>query len=110
MRKATGAYPHMVASRRNFNTELLAAFGGDAVAKAGAEALFCGGFAGAGLGFAVKIGDGNPRAMPPIVSRILQQLGLSAAARRALSRFERLAVTNCHQRRVGWIEATEFTL
>jgi len=110
VRRATAAHPHMVASRGSFNTELLAAFAGDAVAKAGAEALFCAGFAKAGVGVAVKIGDGSFGAMPPVVMRILAELGVSAAARRRLSRFERLAVTNCHNRRVGWIEATEFVL
>lgn len=110
VRKATGAYPHMVASRGNFNTEFLAAFAGDAVAKSGAEALFCAGFAQAGVGLAVRIGDGNSRSMPPIVMRILAELGLPASARRKLSRFQRLPVINCHRRRVGWVEATEFAL
>jgi L-asparaginase II len=110
VRKATGTYPHMVSSHGSFNTELLAAFAGDAVAKAGAEALFCAGFAESGVGFAVKIADGNPRATPPIVMRTLEQLGLPAAARRKLSRFERLPVVNCHRHRVGWVEPADFTL
>jgi L-asparaginase II len=110
VRKAMGAYPHMVASRGSFNTELLAAFAGEVVAKAGAAALFCAAFAEAGVGFAVKIGDGSSGATPPIVMRILAEIGLPASARRKLSRFERLPVSNCHKRRVGWIEAAEFTL
>ncbi len=110
VRKATAAHPHMVASRGNFNTKLLAAFAGDAVAKSGAAALFCAGFADAGVGLAVKIADGSSGAMPPIVMRVLAEIGLPASARRKLSRFERLAVTNCHNRRVGWVEAAEFTL
>jgi len=110
VRKATGAHPHMVSARGDFNAELLAAFQGDCVAKAGAEALFCTGFARSGLGCAVKIGDGNSRAMPPVVMRILRQMNLPANALTKLERFGRLPVRNCRGEEVGWVEATEFML
>ncbi|MBM3501331.1 MAG: asparaginase [Armatimonadetes bacterium] len=110
VRRAVSAQPHMVAHRGHFNSELLAAFGGDCVAKAGAEALFCAGFAASGLGIAVKIGDGSFRAMPPIVLRILRQMGLSPKPLAALAPFERLPVHNCRNEAVGWVEATDFVL
>jgi L-asparaginase II len=110
VREATAAHPHMVASHGNFNTELLAAFGGDCVAKAGAEALFCAGFAESGLGLAVKVGDGSFRAGPPIVMRLLREMGLPAKSLRKLARFTQLPVRNCRGEEVGSVEATEFAL
>ena len=110
VRRASAAHPHMLAHRGHFNTELLAAFEGDCVAKAGAEALFCVGFAKSGLGFAVKIGDGSFRAMPPIIMRLLTQMGLPTAPLRKLARFARLPVANCRGESVGWVEAAEFAL
>jgi len=110
VRKATGAHPHMVAGHGNFNTELLAAFAGDCVAKSGAEGLFCAGFASRGLGIAVRVGDGSHRPQPPIVMRILHQIGLPVASLQALERFEQQPVHNCRGEAVGWVEATEFTL
>jgi L-asparaginase II len=110
IRQATGAHPHMVASRGNFNTELLAGFAGDCVAKSGAEGLFCAGFASRGLGVAVRVGDGSHRPQPPVVMRILHQLGLAAKSLQALARFEREPVHNCRGEAVGWVEATAFEL
>ncbi|MGQ9733344.1 MAG: asparaginase [Candidatus Zipacnadales bacterium] len=108
IRRAMAAHPHIVSSHGSFNTEFLAAFKGDTVAKAGAEGLFCAGFAQAGLGFAVKIGDGSARAMPPIVMRILELLGLMGKVREKLGAFLRLPILNCHGQNVGWIEPTAF--
>ena len=110
IRKAIGAHPHMVSGHGSFNTNLLAAFEADAYAKAGAEALFCVGFAKAGLGVAVKIGCGTTRAMGPILMRILDQLGLDPAALEKLADYRRQPVTNCRRQRVGWVEATDFAL
>jgi L-asparaginase II len=110
IREAIAAYPHMVSSRGDFSARLIAAFQGDIVAKGGAEALFCAGFASSGLGFAVKIGDGSPRAMSPIVLRIMAQIGVKASIRRQLAEFERLPIQNCRGEQVGWVETTEFGL
>ncbi len=110
IREATAAYPHLVSSRGDFSARLIGALRGDTIAKGGAEALFCAGFASLGVGFAVKIGDGSFRAMSPIVLRILELIGVKASVRRALAEFERLPVTNCHGDQVGWVEAEGFRL
>lgn len=110
VRRAAAAHPHMLAHRGHFNSELIAAFAGDCLAKAGAEALFCAGFADSGLGLAVKIGDGSFRAMPPIMMRALRQMGLPKQPLNALAAFERLPVHNCRDEAVGWVEATGFGL
>jgi len=110
IREATAAHPHIVSSRGDFSARLIAACHGDIVAKGGAEALFCAGFASLGLGFAVKIGDGSFRAMSPIVLRIMALIGVRAAVRRALAEHERLPIDNCRGEQVGWVEAAEFGL
>jgi len=108
IRRAMAAHPHMVSSRGDFNDCFLDAFRGDTVAKSGAEALFCAGFARSGVGFAVRIADGNSRAMPPVVVRVLGQIWPNAES--ALMYFDRLPVTNCRGHEVGWVEAVEFGL
>lgn len=45
------------------------------IAKEGAEALFCAALPERGLGLAVKIEDGNPRAVRPVVAALLVLLG-----------------------------------
>lgn len=53
------------------------------VAKSGAEAVYCFGVPGHGIGCALKIEDGNSRAVAPVVVEILRELGvltLEAAA------------------------------
>ena len=105
-RLAMGAHPEMVSAPGTFNTELLRAYAPNLVAKGGAEGLFGMGFADGGLGIAVKIDDGNARAMPPICIAALRQLGRFGAEQQdALSEFVELPVRNCRKELVGSIRA-----
>jgi L-asparaginase II len=110
IRKATGRYPHMVASHGDLNTDVLAAFAGEAIAKSGAEGLLCIGFAEPAVCVAVKVLDGSFRAMGPIIVRVLEQLDLSRARLKQLAKWRRRPVTNCRGEEVGWVEATEFVI
>lgn len=110
VRRSMATYPHMVAHQGHFNSELLVAFGGNCVAKAGAEALLCAGFVRERLGLAVKISDGSFRAMPPIVVRILNLMELPARPLSKLARFARIPIQNCRGEEVGGIEAVDFSL
>ena len=106
-REAMGAHPEMVSAPKAFNTELLRAYAPNMVAKGGAEGLFGIGFAHDGLGIAVKIDDGNARAMPPICIALLRKLGrLGAEQEKALSEFIEPPVKNCRREVVGSIRAT----
>src|SRR5206468_145955 len=49
---------------------------GDWVAKAGAEGVQGIGIRSRGLGIAIKIADGNTRALYPVIVAVLEQLGL----------------------------------
>ena len=110
IRKAIGAHPHMIASHGSFNSDLVGAFSGDAYAKAGAEALFCAGFAKSGVALALKISAGGTRMMSPIMMRAMVQLGLPAKTLAKLEKYRRAPVTNCRNEKVGWIEPTDFAL
>jgi L-asparaginase II len=45
-------------------------------AKTGAEGVYCVGVPGAELGIAIKVEDGNVRAVPPAVAGVLRELDL----------------------------------
>jgi L-asparaginase II len=50
--------------------------GGRVIVKAGAEALMCAGALEPGLGVALKVRDGSPRATGPALVAVLRALGL----------------------------------
>ena len=69
------------------DTELMQAHPGVA-AKGGAEGLICA--SGRGMGLALKVADGNPRAQRPALAAFAQQLGVP------LPEFEEVPVPNRH--------------
>lgn len=73
--RAMTSYPEMVGGEERFDSDLMRVAGGSIVAKGGAE-----GFEGIGLparklGMAMKVSDGNSRAIGPAVMQVLAQLG-----------------------------------
>ncbi|HTG48804.1 MAG TPA: asparaginase [Actinomycetota bacterium] len=82
--EAMRAEPYLVGGRNRVDTAIMTATS-DLVAKEGAEALICAVSLEAGLGVAVKVGDGGYRAAGPAMIQVLEELGLlTSAARRAL--------------------------
>ena len=73
---AMNAAPEMLAGTGGFCSEFLAHTGGRFCSKLGAEAVYCVGVKDKDLGIAVKIEDGNYRALYPVVMSVLMQLGL----------------------------------
>jgi L-asparaginase II len=55
---------------------------GDWVTKIGAEGVQAIGIRSAGIGIAIKVADGNKRALRPVIASVLEQLGLLDADRR----------------------------
>lgn len=74
---AMRANPRLVGGAESIDTRLMQALPGW-IAKRGAEGLLCGAGPG-GLGFALKVEDGNPRALPPAVASFLGTLGQEPA-------------------------------
>ena len=79
---AMTAYPEMISGPGGFDTELMRRRPGLLIAKGGAEGYHCVGLAAGALrpgspalGLAVKIADGNHRAVPVVVLEALRQLG-----------------------------------
>lgn len=73
---AMNAYPEMIAGTEGFCTEFLKATHGRFCGKLGAESVYCIGVKGKDMGIAVKIEDGNYRALYPAVMSVLMQLDL----------------------------------
>ena len=68
--------PEMVGGTDRFCTDFMREAGGRLFGKAGAEAVYCIGDNQTGIGIAIKIEDGNGRAMYPVAVEVLKQLNL----------------------------------
>lgn len=69
-------YPEMISGTGGFCTELMKHTNGKLVAKLGADAVYCVGAIGKGIGIAVKIEDGNMKVLSSAVVEVLRQLQL----------------------------------
>jgi len=76
VRDAMVAFPEMVSGEGRFDLALSRAFPDNIVCKVGAEAVEGIGFADPPIGIAVKIHDGNQRALYPVCIEVLRQLGI----------------------------------
>jgi L-asparaginase II len=75
LREAMIAHPVLVAGEGRASTELLRACGGRAAVKSGAEAVFTAILPERGLGIALKIDDGGPRASEAAIAALLARHG-----------------------------------
>jgi L-asparaginase II len=123
--EAMTTFPHYVAGSWSMTSPLMTAFGGDLLAKEGAEGFYTMGLApplaaeltgrlgladDAAVGIALKIDDGSmERGRNPAILRILELLGLDLSARPALERFRSTALHNHMGTHVGEVRA-EFEL
>ncbi len=76
---AMTTHPELVSGSGRADLAFMRTAPGDWVAKGGAEGVQVIGIRSAGLGIAVKVADGNPRALYPAAISVLQQLGLLPA-------------------------------
>lgn len=74
--RAMMKHPEMVSGVGRFDLELVESAGKTIFSKIGAEGLECVGIPSKGYGVIVKIADGSPRALAPIVVSILTELGV----------------------------------
>ncbi|MED1952625.1 asparaginase [Brevibacillus centrosporus] len=107
---AMTAHPEMVGGNNRYCTDLMTAFKGRIVGKAGAESVYCLGDRKTGLGVAVKIEDGGARAINPVVNEVLRQLGIGTdGPLEELGAYTNPLIKNMSGSTVGRIE-TAFTL
>lgn len=104
--EAMTLHPEMVGGENRYCTDLMSAFQGRVVGKAGAEAVYCLGDRKTGLGIAVKIEDGGARAVYPVVNEVLRQLGIGVGdALNELHAYTNPLIHNMSGTPVGRIEA-----
>ena len=101
---AMAAHPVMVSGTRRLATSLMEVLGDRLFCKGGAEGGFGVALRSRGFGIAVKIEDGNARAMGPILIDVLRQLGVAGPAEiAALAAHAHPAVLNTRGDTVGVI-------
>lgn len=104
IRAAMLAHPDLVAGSQRLDTQLMKALPGICLSKSGAEAVHCLALPEAGLGVAIKVADGSPRALGPIVIAVLEQLGV-IQNRAGLGDLAEIPLHNARGSRVGLIRA-----
>ncbi len=106
VRDAMIANPEYMSGTGEFDAAMIRAYGGSLVCKGGAEGIFAGALLDEGIGFVIKIIDGNERARPPAACEALRLAGLMSDARlEKVQTFARPIVKNKSGRVVGEIRA-----
>jgi L-asparaginase II len=96
--------PFLIGGTDRFDSVLIEETDGRAVAKIGAEGVHSVAVPELGIGFAVKVDDGNQRAQFPAVIRVLQTLDvLPATLPHRLEEYARRPVRNTRGETVGEI-------
>lgn len=102
--------PELVGGTDRFCTDLMQATKGKLIGKAGAEAVYCVGIRGQGIGIAVKIEDGNKRGIAAVVMKVLKELGfITEEELEQLDKYRNPIVKNHHMMEIGRL-APEFEL
>jgi L-asparaginase II len=74
LRDAMLARPDLVAGTGRSCTDIMRAAPGKVIVKLGADGVYCGTLIGTGLGFALKVEDGDMKALPVALLAVLDQL------------------------------------
>jgi L-asparaginase II len=105
VRFAMTRHPDLVSGTGRTDLALMQAGGGDWVSKVGADGVQAIGVTSKGIGIALRIADGNPRALAVATVAALEQLGLLAdAARSPLARYKQPVIRNHRGLEVGRVE------
>lgn len=106
IRNAMMQHPEMVGGTDRFDTDLMKIYDGRVVAKAGAEAVQCIGLVQEGIGIAIKVEDGAPRATSVAAMEVLKQLGIgNEQIFEALKDYVIAPVLNARNDTIGIIKA-----
>ena len=103
---AARACPEMIAGDERLCTDIMRVAGESIFAKTGAEGGYALTLFGQGLGAAVKIEDGNARALGPVIIELLHHLGILTAAQcKALETYHHPVILNHRREQVGELRA-----
>jgi L-asparaginase II len=105
------ADPYMIGGAKRFDTDLMLNSG--VIGKVGGEGVHCVGIPAddnrPAIGIAVKIADGNFRALYPVVISLLKKMGaLNDQQLQNLSYYARTPLTNHNKKEIGYIQSVEF--
>ena len=104
---AMTSHPELVSGTGRSDLAFMQTAPGDWVAKIGAEGVQAIGIRSAGLGIAIKVADGNSRALFPATVSVLQQLGLlHDVAKTSLASWQQPLLRNARGLEVGDVRAT----
>jgi len=99
-------FPEMVGGTNRFDTDLMQAYEGRIVSKAGAEAVQCMGLVEEGIGIAIKVADGGTRAVNVAAMEVLNQLGYKdEKIFTVLDRYVHTPVLNARKEKIGEVRA-----
>ena len=101
LRDAMRANPVLVSGEGRACAALIRASGGRAVVKTGADGVFTGILPEAGLGFCLKIDDGNVAAAEALCAAILAHLGAVEDGHPAMDRYARTPIRDLNGNAVG---------
>ncbi|MEB3198248.1 MAG: asparaginase [Candidatus Sericytochromatia bacterium] len=99
------AHPLAIAGSGRLDTALVEAGAGRLLAKIGGEAVHAGGWIGPGQAWALKIGDGNKRAIGPALARAMALAGAPLPSSATLEGHLNPPVDNNHGTIVGAVRA-----
>lgn len=100
--------PFLVRGTNTLDSDVMAAFGGDVMVKIGADGVFCGALRSTGIGFALKIDDGNLKVADVVIAALLGALANPDKTQRALlEKYAELTLKNWRKLEVGKITATD---
>jgi L-asparaginase II len=106
IKQAMVAAPEMVGGTNRFCTDFMKAGKGRFFGKAGAEGVYCIGDNETGVGIAIKVEDGNGRAVYPAAVEVLKQLKLLTEAQlEELTDHYRPKLRNARQEIIGELVA-----
>jgi len=104
--QAMTRHPEMVGGEERFDSDLMRLATGAVVAKGGAEGFQALGIIPQQLGVAIKITDGNPRAIPPVSLRVLEHFrALDPPQLQRLAEYGEPKIVNLQNEPVGRITA-----
>ncbi len=98
-------HPDLIAGKRRSCTGLMETLRGRVLAKVGAGGVYAATVLDQGLGLAVKVLHGDPRAATAALVAVLDHLGLDTASCDALARFAKPVILNTNREVVGHYEA-----
>lgn len=108
IRRAWRAHPHLIAGNGAFDTAMMQAAGGLVLVKGGAEAVGCAVLPKEGIGIALKIDDGSPRAREVAMAALIRSTKvLSEEQWSRAAQLLNQPVTNRNGLEVGVVRAAE---